>query len=349
MPVTIKNQIINHICYRDVFNAPVSIELLKKWIGINQINTASFNDAIYELKSEKLIVQKDEYLAIYPKYEFIEQQAEKSIVSEKLINRGRIFLTYLSKVPLIKYIGISGSLAADNPTIGTAGVNKGVVDLDLFIISAKNTLWIFFLLERVYTNVQRLIFGHHFYCFNYVTDESFLEVHNKNFYTATEIINLKTIYDDGVYDDFMVKNKWSEKFYNNLYGHGEIIYSRKSFSWLFILWPLNFLCFILFCLGRGLKRLEWEPILEMFNGFNPVQKCNLKRLSNPNGGYQEALKARFLELYKMNFPGYYSKQMMEHLFPAYSAFQITKEKSYDLEHEEMFTKYSLSQDEKNTI
>jgi hypothetical protein len=349
IPVTIKNQIINHICYRDVFNAPVSIDSLREWVGIDRTTNDAFNQAIAELEDEKLTIQRNGLLAVVGNDESIEKQSEKSILTKKLIEKSQRFLGLFSRLSIIKYIGISGSLAADNPTIGSAGVNKGTVDLDLFVISSKNTLWILFLFERVFTNIHRLIFGHHFYCFNYVTDETFLEIANKNFYTATELVNLKTVYDDNVYGQFLSQNDWHKKYYPLSISTRVDKFPIKDSLLTILISPINFICFALFCVGRGLKRLDIKPFLEIFGGFNPKQKCNLKRISNPNGGYQEAIKQRFKELYQMNFSGYYSDEIIDMLFPASGSFEFSMENVYDVEHAELFTKYALKVNEENTI
>lgn len=347
--VSIKNQIINHICYRDVFNAPVAIESLRWWMGIDHNSNAVFNQAIEELEDEKLIVCRNGFLAVTEKDRYIDEQVEKSILTKKIISKSKRFLSLFSKLPMIKYIGISGSLAAENPTIGHAGVNKGTVDLDLFVISSKNTMWILFLFERVFTNFHRRIFGHHFYCFNYVTDETFLEIANKNFYTATELVNLKTVYDDNVYDHFISQNDWHKKYYPLSISNKVDKFPVDESLLTILISPINFICFAFFCVGRGIKRLEINPLLEIFGGFNPKQKCNLKRISNPNGGYQHAIKQRYKELYKMNFSEYYSNETIEMLFPLSDSLVFSKENVYDMEHAELFTKYALKVNEENTI
>jgi hypothetical protein len=182
-----------------------------------------------------------------------------------------------------------------------------------------------------------------------VTDETFLEVYNKNLYTATELLNLRTVYDAGVYDDFMNENNWFQKYYSNQQLREKPNDKNRSLSFWILLAPFNYICFALFCIGRALKRFELDPLLEAFGGFNPVQKCNLKRISNPNGGYQEAIKSRFESLYKSNFSQYYSKQVLEDLFPADYSFQTSERNIHDLENAALFTKYSLSTDEENTI
>lgn len=318
----------------------------QSWLGLNSDDLTEFTQAVEELKEEKLIEEKNGFLCVAGKEATIDQQASKENLTGDLLDKGKRTLMLLSRLPFIKYIGVSGSVAAKNPTLQYTKKGVGFVDLDLFVICKSNSLWLLFLVERVITNIKKLFKGYHFYCFNYVTDESFLEVYNKNFFTATEINNLATIYDDEIYTSFIKSNSWHEKYYPQEITDAESV--RKSSTWTKLLAPINFVCFSFFCFGRALKRLEFAPVLEIFGGFNPVQKCNLKRISNPNGGYQEAIKARFRNMYQKNFPHYYSEAIMDELFPSSTAFTFKPESNvHDKENAELFTKYMLSSNEKN--
>ncbi|WP_462252471.1 hypothetical protein [Ekhidna sp.] len=345
---TLKEKIVVHIAYRNIFNAPVSSVECQKWLGVASDEIAAFNDSIKELIEENLIVEKDGFLCVPGQETIVDSQSRKEVLTKDLLAKGSKTLIRLSRLPFIKYIGVSGSVAANNPTLQYSKRGVEFVDLDLFVICKSNTLWLLFLVERVLTNIKKLFKGYHFYCFNYVTDETFLEVYNKNFFTATEINNLKTVYDNGIHSSFLSVNSWYNKYYN---GSEDVIDGAKSsLSWTLILAPINFVFFALFCVGRALKRIELSPLLEIFGGFNPVQKCNFKRISNPNGGYQEAIKNKFRESFQTNFPQYYSEVIMEDLFPKATAFKFSPENNvYDRENAELFTKYTLNSNEKNPV
>ena len=253
------------------------------------------------------------------------------------MKKGRSFIRYFSKILFIKYVGVSGSVAAGNPTTNSAEH----VDLDLFVISSKNSLWIIFLIERIFTNLVRLVKGDHFYCFNYVTDISFLEIYNQNFFTATEIINLKTLVDKGVYDQFLLKNSWVQRYYqiklDDLQPGGSSKVEKQNFliSWV------NYSFYVIFCILRGVKKLNIRYAFEFTSDFDPTQKCNLNRICNPNGGYQEKVKQQFAKLMQQDFPEFYSSQIIDFLFPKKSSFNFSEEKNpHDFQIAEYFQKYA---------
>ena len=83
--------------------------------------------------------------------------------------------------------------------------------------------------------------------------------------------------------------------------------------------------------------------MEISSEFNPRHKCNLQRISNPGGGYQNSIKARFDYLYKKNFEAYYSMQNIEALFPKNEWENDYVESSMEAEYAEMFSKYSMNE------
>lgn len=337
MKFSIKELIIIHICYRDVFNAPVSIELLKKWIGVQNVNHQEFDAALTELIGEELIIKAKGFLARKTRKNIILDQQKKSELTKQIISKGHLGLTILSKIPCIKFVGISGSVAAENPT---EEFGENHIDLDLFVVTAKNTLWLFALVERIFTNIVRLFRGNHFYCFNYITEESFLEVYNKNFYTATEFINLKPIIDKGVLDKLISCNQWIKKYYDiNGMKSGHKSVSNTSF-YSRILVPFNYLFYIIYGFLRSLKNFDLAGIKDLKTSFNPNRQFNFHRISITRGGYQEIIKKRFEELFKDNFKNYYSKDLMEELFPDEHSFEyspISKMDTFNIE--QLFKKY----------
>lgn len=338
MQLTLKELIICHINYRDVFNAPVSRKALKSWLlsSDNSADTEFFDVCIHDLISEQLIIEKNGFLAVHGKEPIIDNQPEKIRITENLLVKGQSFVKFFSKIPVIKYVGVSGSVAAENPSIS----EEDHVDLDLFVISSKNSLWMIFFIERIITNIIRLFKGDHFYCFNYVTEDSFLEVYNQNFFTATEIINLKTLEDKGVYQEFLRKNAWIRTYYKNDIINSSISsYNQKTGN--LIVRSVNYLFYMAFCIVRGLKKLNLKYAFEFTSKFDPTQKCNLHRISNPNGGYQEKIKERFSSLMQKNFKDYYSSQIIEFLFPLNSSFEFSPEKNaHDLQMAGYFEKYA---------
>lgn len=201
-----EEEIASLLTYSAIFNCPIKIQDVK--------DTTSFDDL--EVILEKLIatkkVKKDGQYVGIPSISFSStKQQQKEDLALQIIRRWHKTLIFIGKLPFIKFLGISGSIAANNP------VPNGDVapDLDLFVIVRKDTLWIVMLFHAIYRNLIMPWLKHPL-CFNYFIDESWMEVHNQNLYTAVEIKNLIPFYGSKTYLKFLDENAWVNKYFPNI-------------------------------------------------------------------------------------------------------------------------------------
>ncbi|MEO6978909.1 MAG: nucleotidyltransferase domain-containing protein, partial [Mucilaginibacter sp.] len=111
------------------------------------------------------------------------------------------------KFPQRGGIAISGSLSKN-----FADDNS---DIDLFIITAKNKLWIARTIMHCFKKLTFLVNKEHLFCMNYYIDEQQLEIAEKNIYTAIEIATLIPLQGDTVFDSFFAANAWTRNYLPN--------------------------------------------------------------------------------------------------------------------------------------
>jgi len=107
-------------------------------------------------------------------------------------------------------VGISGSLSKHYADEGS--------DIDLFIITARNRLWIARTILHMVKKLSFLIHREHWFCMNYFVDEEALEIPEKNIYTAIEIVTLIPMQGIQAFSDFESANAWTEGMLPNSYG-----------------------------------------------------------------------------------------------------------------------------------
>ncbi len=336
--IPLKTWIVIHVCYREIFNAPVCLQELKAWLGIKENNVIDFLDAKSSLVKEGLLVEENGYIVRRGNEGYIEEQPRKNEAATKLIQKGSPLLNLLGKISLIKFIGISGSVAANNPTPDKEGFNQGNIDLDIYLVTMDHSLWLLFLLERILSNLSLLLTKKHFYCFNYVTEESFLEITNKSFFTATEFINLKPLNSQSK-SNILVQNLWVGKYYyvendidKHLVERGFFTPVRKVFNVTF---------FLVYFLMRALKRRKIKVLSWLRFDFDSSFRHNYRRISSPNGGYEISVAKKFTRLFKSGYPEYASDSVIQYLFPSYIyEKKIDKEKGIELD-KRAFEKYAV--------
>ena len=335
--LSLKHQIIVHLNYRDIFNFPIRKNELVLWL--NREEDQELNQAIWELEKESLISFDGDYLCIKGKEWTIEERKNKIGLTAKIIHSGKGLLGIFKRIPFLFYIGVSGSVAAENPTIDREGVKAGTVDLDLFVITKSNALWVsYFIVKSLNGLIRKFRLSKHYLCFNYAMDEAYLEIHNKNFFTATELYNLKSLVNEAK-PRLINNNLWVKNYYPGITVSPTISKITKP---IFIVRWLNYSLFSLFQFLRIFKRKNLHPIREINSDFNIGQRHNLRRVCPPNGGYQHLILWQFDDRFKNHFPEYYDEKVVGFLFPSMSL-QESKTKSeihYDQEMFDNFKRYA---------
>lgn len=216
-----KKAILKTIIYSDIFDFPLKKEEIWAYLSVEngkRIGREKFYKILNELtNSKKAYLRKINDLYCLKGREnivLIREQREKE-------SRGKILAAqkiskFLSFIPTIKLIGLSGSLSLKN--------SKKDDDIDLFIIVRKNTLWasrlIFVLVLDLFRKRRRKKSKNisNKFCLNMFIDESSLSFLNErqDLYTAREIVQMKPIFERGnTYEKFITANLWVSRFLPN--------------------------------------------------------------------------------------------------------------------------------------
>ncbi len=209
----IQKSLIKTLCYSDIFDYPLTLdEVFKYYLGTNKVSPLSIKE---QLKTP-LIIHKNGYYCLKGRENIIrEREKKENISNDKLKKAGKI-CGLLSYIPGIKLIGITGSLAMRNSSYND--------DIDLFIITRKNTLWI----VRFFVNVILILIGEKRDRFGitvrdkicpnmYISEDNLcFKGKNKNIFIAHEIVQMKILINkENTYEKFINSNIWILDFMKN--------------------------------------------------------------------------------------------------------------------------------------
>jgi hypothetical protein len=110
----------------------------------------------------------------------------------------------LSKFPFVEGLALSGSLSKNYADENT--------DIDFFIITKANRLWIARTLMHIFYRFAVLAGKRNWFCMNYYIDETALEIEEKNIFTAIEIVTLIPMQGAEKVNAFIGTNKWTKNF-----------------------------------------------------------------------------------------------------------------------------------------
>lgn len=197
-------QEISSLLYHDIFDYPLTTKELKKW-SLRSPKTHS-----------KIGYSSDKsYYFLQGKNQLVNQRLKNELASK---NKNQIALSaskLIGKIPTIKLIAVSGSLAMNNAAADS--------DIDLLLITSADALWV----SRPLVYLLLKFNGYKIrkpkeknekdkLCLNLWMDEKELTIYEQNAYTAHELAQLKPLISkNNTYEKLLVANKWVLDYWPN--------------------------------------------------------------------------------------------------------------------------------------
>ena len=201
-----RKNILTTLAYFDLFNYPLTMEEVYFFLPV-KLNYEEFEQALLGLAVDRLIFRFNHFYTLKNDYFLVERREKGNAKAADLIAIARKVGDLLIRFPYVRGVAISGSLSknfADDDS-----------DIDLFIITAKNRLWIARTIMHCFKKLTFLVKKQDYFCMNYYIDEDDLLIHEKNIYTATEVATLMPLYGDTVFEQFYTVNAWTRSFLPN--------------------------------------------------------------------------------------------------------------------------------------
>lgn len=171
----------------------------------SEVNYSIMEQELETLVGSKTIFRIGEFYSLQNDHSLAERRRNgNQLASEHLKTACRI-ARFLYRFPYVKAIAVSGSLSKNFATDKT--------DIDFFIITAANRLWIARTCMHIFKKLTFLTRRQNWYCMNYYVDEEAMEIKEKNIFTAVEIVTLLPMHGKDSLDKFIKANSWTETFF----------------------------------------------------------------------------------------------------------------------------------------
>ncbi len=194
------------LAYFDVFEHPLTLEEIVDFCE-RPVEVQEVKAILNTLIDSKKIIHIDIYY-------FLSTSSE-NIIKKRIFNEANAFrkkdkavkyAQLIAKFPYVEGVGISGSFS------------KGVLDtdgdIDYFIITASNRLWLCRSLLVLFKKIV-LLNSRKYFCVNYFISSDNLHIPDKNSFVATEIKTLLPAYNTKLFNAFEETNKWAGDFLPN--------------------------------------------------------------------------------------------------------------------------------------
>ena len=198
------------ILYFSLFKYPLTEEEV---IAFSDAKDASIiRQELDTLVNDGVIYKIDQFYSCENDPTQIERRLEGNEGARNIAKKADRMSRLISKFPFVEGVGISGALSK--------GFFDKDGDIDFFIITSNQRLWIARTLLILYKKIF-LLNSKKYFCVNYFISENSLEIEEKNLFTATELVTLIPMYGNGSFHKFYETNDWAySTFPNRVSGEG---------------------------------------------------------------------------------------------------------------------------------
>jgi len=208
--------VLRSVVYASLFDYPLTLEQLQQaliGVGADQDSIARWWRTSELLQST--IESRDGLFFPAGRSDLIATRSRREGVSRTLLERDQRILALISRMPFVRMVALSGSLAHLNA--------EGSADLDLFMITAPGRVWSVTLAVLV---VSRVFGWRRHLCLNYVISENTMKIVPEDLFTANQIIHLRPTYGRDVFARFLDTNQFVRNVYPNFELTNELKASR---------------------------------------------------------------------------------------------------------------------------
>lgn len=170
-----------------------------------------FDKALNTLIEESAIFKLGDFYCLFNNYALAERRKKGNDRAAILLKKADKAANFIAGFPFVRGVAVSGSLSkkfADEDA-----------DIDFFIVTAPNRLWIARTFLHVFKKITFLFNLQDFFCMNYFVDEEGLCIREKNIYTAIEVSTILPVCGMAIFERFYAENNWTKKYLPNNYMH----------------------------------------------------------------------------------------------------------------------------------
>jgi hypothetical protein len=196
--------ILKTIAYFDLFNYPLTLEDIRRFLDV-KANEGEIRVETEMLVQEGRLYKSGAYYSLQDNTALALKRLRGEAHADELLLIAARGARLLYQFPFVRGVCISGSLSkrcADEKA-----------DIDYFIITSANRIWIARTLMHLFKKLTFLIGRQHRYCMNYYIDEDALEIREKNIFTAIELFTLLPMSGDEGLDKFFRANDWASEYF----------------------------------------------------------------------------------------------------------------------------------------
>ncbi|HKY51557.1 MAG TPA: hypothetical protein VJP45_09905 [Candidatus Limnocylindria bacterium] len=202
----LRRAIARTVAYADLFDYPLDTDQVHRYL-IGENATRDEVSAMLERDAALggTVESTDGRFHLRGRASVVETRRTREAASAELWRRARRYGAWVSRVPLVRFVGVTGALAMSNAERGA--------DVDLFILTHPGRVWLCRLLVLGVVRVAAMRGDR--LCPNFLLSTERLTLRERNLFTAHEIAQMVPLHPTEWYARFMDANAWVLDFLPN--------------------------------------------------------------------------------------------------------------------------------------
>lgn len=172
----------------------------------NESNTNDIDNEINDLLNKGIIYKIENFYLKTNSPEQIHRRLTGNKMSKEIMPKALKVSKFIGKFPFVENVSLSGALSK--------GYYDDDGDIDFFIITKPNRLWIARTLLILYKKIF-LLNSKKYFCLNYFISSDHLKISEQNRFTATELVTLIPVNGKEIFESFIQENIWTKNFFPN--------------------------------------------------------------------------------------------------------------------------------------
>jgi len=204
--LNLEKSILKTLAYFDIFLHPLKAEEIRLFCD-QPVQSDDLLPVLDKMVLKEMIFKLDAFYLLQNNPLLVERRLKGNELADKMLQTAYRIASFLHKFPFVRGVGISGSLSKNYADAGT--------DIDFFIITSSNRLWIARSLMHTVKKLSFLVGKQDWFCMNYFIDEEALAIAEENIFTATEVVTLKPVCSNDDFSGFFTANHWAGRYFPN--------------------------------------------------------------------------------------------------------------------------------------
>jgi len=220
--LNLEKSILKTLAYFDIFLHPLKAEEIRLFCD-QPVLQDELLSVLDEMVQKEMVFKLGAFYSLQNNPLLVERRLKGNELADKMLQTAYRIASFLHKFPFVRGVGISGSLSKNYADAGT--------DIDFFIITSNNRLWIARSLMHAVKKLSFLVGRQDWFCMNYFIDGEALVIAEENIFTATEVVTLKPVCSNDGFAGFFTANYWAGRYFPNHFSVNNCVNSSATNPW----------------------------------------------------------------------------------------------------------------------